>query len=190
MLVSVCADFDFSKNERLCCRAFVYIRRVERDLDSRLFSGRFNERSSLLCSSLGTFFTNSLVLGATGFSLLRDKLVAGTLVLFLVDILNENSFVLEDVSLGFEIAFVVKVLIDLVLLSVFLEQAAENSLAAHPKHFSGHTSITGTSALTNTGVSSLSLGGEPLSNAGTRVDGGRLLQNKTISDEFANIVSC
>lgn len=65
--------------------------------------------------------------------------------------------VLEDVTLGLQVELVVEVLVDLALLTVLAEHAAENALPPHPEDLGRHTSLSCTLALTGTGVTSLGL---------------------------------
>ena len=61
--------------------------------------------------------------------------------------------------LALDIELVVKVAIDLLVLSVFLQETTQNAHPSHPQFLDRHTRVGGTLALTGTGVTSLSAGG-------------------------------
>ena len=67
-----------------------------------------------------------------------------------MDGLDQDTLVLETVTLGGDVELVVDLLVDLLGLTVLAEQATENALAAHPEDLGGHTSLGGTAALTHT----------------------------------------
>jgi hypothetical protein len=81
------------------------------------------------------------------------------------------------------------VVIDLSLLSILAEQSSENSLSSNPHDLSWHTSLSGTSALTWTHVSTLTLGSEVQSDTGSRVDSDWLLDDKAVLNKLSNSLS-
>jgi len=100
-------------------------------------------------------------------------------------VLHQDTLVLESVTLGLEVESVVpvvsgccraktnlysQVLVDLASLTVLPQQPPENSHAAEPLDFAGHTGLGGTSTLTGTAVSTESLGGVELPGTGSGVD--------------------
>ena len=148
-----------------------------------------------------------LVLDTAGLHLVREDLGAGLLGLGLVDVLHENTLVLEDVTLRLLVQRVVplgggerscegilghrekkvkdsQVLINLARLPVLPQQPTENPLPPHPLDLGGHTGIGGTLPLTGASVATLALGGEEVAGAGARVDGGGLDDNAAVLDEL------
>merc|ERR1719191_2590024 len=115
---------------------------------------------------------------------------SGTLAsgLLLVDVLHQDSLVLEDVTLGLEVKLVVDVLVELLLLSVLGQKSSEDSLASHPQELDGHTRVSGTESLTGSGVSALSSGFGVGSCTGSRVDNGGLLDDQTILDKSSHLM--
>ena len=107
-----------------------------------------------------------------------------------MNVFHQDTLVLEDVTLGFEVEFVVHVFVDLALFAVFAEQATEDTLATHPEDGGGHTGFRGTLALTGAGVTTLALGGQSFSGTESgRRDGG-LLEDETRLDELADSLAC
>lgn len=116
----------------------------------------------------------------------RSKLDTSLLSLGLVDVLHQNTLVLEDVTLDLEVELVVHVLIDLASLTVLAQHAAEDAHATHPDDVRGHAALAGTTTLTDTRVTALGLGLGHATNTEARVDGLGLLDDKAILDELAN----
>ena len=83
----------------------------------------------------------------------------------------------------------VEVLVDLLGLAVLLEQPAENTLAAHPLHLGGKTSIGGTLPLTGAGVATLPLGLVHAVHTSTRVDVHRLADDVAILDQLTDVLA-
>lgn len=110
----------------------------------------------------------------------------GLLSLGLVDVLHQDTLVLEDVTLNLEVERVIHVLINLSSLTVLTEHTTEDAHATHPDDVRGHTTFTGTTALTNTRVATFALSLGHATNAETRVDGLGLLDDQSILDELAN----
>ena len=152
----------------------------------RLLSVLLGEGSSgpLLLSLLG----NS-GLSLSGLSLIFKSLSLDSLGLSLVDSLNKNSLVLELITLRSHIEEMIDVVINLPLLSILAEQSSENSLSSNPHDLSWHTSLSGTSALTWTHVSTLTLGSEVQSDTGSRVDSDWLLDDKAVLNKLSNSLS-
>ena len=97
-------------------------------------------------------------LDSSGLTLLSQFLLSLLFCLHLVDCLDQNSLVLKLVTLGCKVEVMVNVLGDLLSLSVLFEKSSENSLSSHPENLGWHSCVSGTLSLTNTSVSSLSLG--------------------------------
>lgn len=96
--------------------------------------------------------SHSLVLDTPGLHLLRQVLGSGLLRLGLVDVLHQDSLVLEGVSLGLQVERVVQVLVDLASLSVLSEKTSENSHSSEPLDLGGHSGLGRTLSLTCKGV--------------------------------------
>ena len=73
--------------------------------------------------------------------------------LLLENSLNQDGFVLELVTLGSKIKFVVKSSVDLLGSSILSQEPSEDSLSSNPEDFGGHSGLSGTSLFTGTGVS-------------------------------------
>ena len=141
----------------------------------------------LLGDPLGTAFPSGLVLGTTSLHLVAEEFRAVLLGLGLVDVLHENALVLEDITLRFLVQRVVQMLVNLASLSVLPQKSPQNTLATHPLHLRGHTSLRGTLPFTRTSVPTLPLGGKKLPRAGTGMHGGGLDNNPAVLDEFLNM---
>ena len=81
----------------------------------------------------------------------------------------------------------VDILRDLLSLSVLLEKSSEDSLSSHPKNLAWHSCVSGTLSLTNTSVSSFSLGLMNSLNSRLGVHMNVLSNNKTILEEFSDV---
>ena len=90
--------------------------------------------------------------------LIGQHLGAGLLSLLLVDELHQDTLVLEHVTLGLQVEFVVQMTIDLLGLTITTEETTKNAHAGHPEKLLGHASVAGTLPLTGTGVTSLAAG--------------------------------
>merc|ERR1719454_1526048 len=109
----------------------------------------------------------------------------GLLELGLVDVLHQDTLVLEHVTLHLDVQLVVQVLVDLLGLAVLLKHATEHTQAAHPQNLLRHTGVTGTAALAVAGVSTLALGFKAAGHTGAGVDLARLLDDETILDQHS-----
>lgn len=129
-----------------------------------------------------------------------------------MDVVHQDSFVFEDVTLGFHVQGVVaeeveqsmgeltevsrdlmrrgggnsQMPVDLASLAVLSQQPTQDTLTSHPKDLGGHTGLGGTLSLTRAGVTSLGLGGMHGTCARARVNGDRALEDKSILVEFAD----
>jgi len=142
---------------------------------------------ALLSDAGSATLTGSLVLDTASLHLVREDLGTGLLSLGLVNVLHENTLVLEDVTLRFLVQDVVKVLVDLASLPVLPEQSPQHTLPPHPLHLGGHACLCATLSLTGAGVATLALGGEEIACAGAGVDGGRLDDNAAVLDELLHM---
>jgi len=135
---------------------------------------------------LGTLFSKLEVLLTSGVLLSLQLLSLHLFGLLLEDSLDEDSSVLELVTLGGKVELVVEGTIDLLGLSVLPQQSAEHSLSAHPKDLGGHSALASTSALTRTSVITLAFGFKVESSSGARVDFLFALHDEAVLDELSN----
>ena len=145
---------------------------------------------SLLLSNTGsTTLTSSLVLSTVGISLVLDGLRSELLGLSLVDVLHQDTLVLEDITLRLEVQGVVQVLVDLASFSVLAEKTTEDTHTAHPQDLTRHTGIGSTLALTVAHVATSTLSSGVLTNAEARVADLGLTDDKTVLDELADVLT-
>lgn len=146
----------------------------------------------LLREPVGPPLPHGLVLDSAGLLLLGEVLGSELLGLLPVDVLHQDTLVLESVTLGLEVesvvpatmsaavplvaktAFHIHVLVDLAGLTVLLQQSPQNSHPSEPLDLGRHTGLGGTLSLTETSVSAGTLGGGVLPSTRTRVDNGGL----------------
>jgi len=141
---------------------------------------------SLLFNSDRSTFTSSLVLHTSSLHLFSQILLSCLFGLGLVDVVHQDSFVFEDVTLGFHVQGVVEMPVDLASLTVLSQQPTQDTLTSHPKDLGGHTGLSGTLSLTRASVTSLGLGGMHGTCACTRVNGDGPLEDESILVEFAD----
>lgn len=103
-----------------------------------------------------------------------------------MNVLDEGALVLEGVTLAEVVELVVEVLVDLAVVAVLDEEAAEDTEAAHPEDLAGHTGIGGTLPLTEATVATVAAGEVQLAGAGPRVLGDGLADDQAIGDELAH----
>lgn len=127
---------------------------------------------------------------APGLSLVGQHFAARLLGLLLVNVFHEDTLVLEHITLALHVQIVVQMTIDFLAVAVLLQQTAEHTLALHPHKLGGHTSVRCTLALTETAVATLAtcLGVLAHTIAGMHHD--RLLDDQTILDQFADVLTC
>jgi hypothetical protein len=101
-------------------------------------------------------------------------------------VLDEGALVLEGVTLAQVVELVVEVLVDLAVVAVLDEEAAEDAEAAHPEDLAGHTSVGGTLPLTETTVATIAASKVQLTGTGPGVGGDGLADDETIGDELAD----
>ena len=80
-----------------------------------------------------------------------------------------------------------QVLVDLAGLSVFPEEATEDTLAAHPLDLGRHTGLSGTLALTGTSVTTFSLRSKEVAGASAGVNSGGLDNDMTVLDQLLDV---
>ena len=129
------------------------------------------------------------VLGTSGLGLSLEILLADVLSLRLVDLLNENVLVLELVTLGSKVEFMVHLAVDLLLVSIPTEKTTEDAKSAHPEDLLGHTGVSGTLSLTGALMATLALGLGPLLASGAGVGGDVLSHDQPILDKLPNVLA-
>ena len=119
----------------------------------------------------------------------RDQLGTVALILTLVDVLHKNTLVLEHVTLALQVQLVIQMAINLLCLTVLAQQAAENTLTAHPNDLYRHACIRSTLALTETGVATLGASSLERNSASTGMDNSGLLDDQTVLNESVNALA-
>merc|ERR1712054_183513 len=157
----------------------------------------FPKAAKLICISssttdvvlnlFGTLSLQGLGLGTTSLGLLSNLSFHDALGLFLVNGLNQHTLVLEYISLALHVDGVVEVLVDLLGITVLLQQATEHTKATHPDDGLGHASILATNTPSSTSVTTLALSRQVLPDAEPGVNLLWLLDHQTILSELANI---
>jgi len=110
-------------------------------------------------SSLGGLSLSCFgVLGSSGLLLFSQLVSLNLLSLLLVDGFNQDSLVLELVTLAGHVEEMIEMLIDFLGSSVFSQKSSEDSLSSDPEDLLWHSCFLGTLSLTGSGVSSLALG--------------------------------
>jgi hypothetical protein len=141
----------------------------------------------LLSLLVSTTFTESLVLGTEDISLFSEGLSTDLLSLSLVDVLHQDTLVLETVTLGLEVKMMIQVLIDLTSFSVLGKKTTEDTHTTHPDNLATHTSISSTLSLTVTHVATVTLGSSTFENTETRLRDLGLTDDKTVLDELTDV---
>merc|ERR1739845_6598 len=110
----------------------------------------------LLLGSLSVFTPplGLLDLGSPGLGLVSQHLGTCEVSLLLVDILHEDTLVLEHVTLGLQVQLVVQMAVNLLGLPVSLEQSSQNSHSQHPQSFLASSGICSTLPLTLSSMTS------------------------------------
>jgi len=142
-------------------------------------------RSDTLLSSTSSF----LVLGSASLSLVSQLLGTKGLGLLFVDKFHQDALVLEHVTLALDVKLVVKMAIDLLVLSVLLQETTQNAHPPHPQLLDGHTGVGGTLALTGAGVTALTTSQSVLARASARMNGLGLLDDQTVLDQSTDVLS-
>jgi hypothetical protein len=141
----------------------------------------------LLSLLVGTTLTDGLVLGTENISLFSEGLGTNLLSLGLVDMLHEDTLVLETVTLGLKVKMMVKMLIDLTGFSVLGKKTTEDTHTSHPNNLAGHTSIGSTLSLTVTHMTTVTLGSSTDENTETRLRDLGLTDDKSVLDELTDV---
>lgn len=109
--------------------------------------------------------------------------------LLLVDVLHQDTLVLEDITLGLHVQVVVQVSVDLLVLAVLFQKTTKNSHPSDPEDLDRHTSIGSTLSLTSARVTALATCLDVTANAGARVHSDGLANDQTILDQLANMLT-
>merc|ERR1711942_223689 len=90
--------------------------------------------------------------------------------LLLVDELHQNALVLEHVTLALDVELVVEMAVDLLVLSVLLQEPPQHAHPPHPQLLDGHAGVGRTFALTGTRVTALTTRQSVLTRTSARVN--------------------
>ena len=101
-----------------------------------------------------------------------------------MDSFDKHTLVLVLITLGRTVEEVVQVLVDLLRLAVFAEEAAEHALPADPEYLHGEARLRRTLALTIAGVAALALGLQVPKHAAARVHHLRLADHEAVLNEL------
>ena len=107
-----------------------------------------------------------------------------------MNVLHKDPLVLEHITLGLHVQFMVHVVIDLFGLTVFPQHSSQNSHTPNPDGFLWHTSISRTLSFTISTVSALSSSFVSFSNSGTAVYNLGLLDDQAIFNKLTDILAC
>ena len=122
--------------------------------------------------------------------MLPEHFSSGLLSLLLVDVLHKHTLVLEHVTLGHKVECVIHVLVNLLGLSVSLEESTEHTHAVHPYNPLWHTCIGRSLPLSASSMTSLPACKLVLPAAGPGVYSNRLTDDQTILDQFTDVLTC
>jgi len=106
-----------------------------------------------------------------------------------MDEFHENSLILEDIALCLKVEVVIEMSIDFLVLAILLQESSQDSHPPNPKHFDRHSGVCRSLPFSGTGVSALTSGLSILTNAGSRVDGHWLSNNKSVFNQFTDVLS-
>lgn len=167
--ISRCSDMSFGSSIFSCMRSQQLM---------------FLESSSFFLS-----FSGLLVLDSSSFGRIVHLLRSDVLSLLPMNVFHQHSLVLEYVSLCLLVQFVVKMTVDLLLCSVLLEQSSQDSQSSHPKDLLGHSCISSSLPLSSSSMSTLSSCFKSSSDSSSRTNGNRLSNDKTILNQFPDMLS-
>lgn len=109
--------------------------------------------------------------------------------LLLMNVFHQYTLVLEDIALCLHVQIVVQVSVDLLVLSVFLQEATQDTHPSDPKHFDWHTGVGGTLSLTSASVTTLATSLNVAADTGARVDSDGLADDQTIFDQLSHVLT-
>jgi len=142
------------------------------------------DRLPLLRHPCGATLASSLVLDTASLHLVVNDSCSRLLGLGLVDVLHEDTLVLEDITLRLLVKRVVEMLVNLSSFSVFPQQPTQNPLPPHPLDFGRHPGLRGTLSLTGAGVTTFALSSKEIASSCTRMNCGGLDDDATVLDEL------
>lgn len=151
-----------------------------------------NLAEQLLALDDQTFFTtltHLLVLLTTSRGLFAELFGAEILGLLLENVLHQSALVLESVTLSLQVEIVVQVLVDLLGITVLLQQITQDSDTAHPQDFLRHSGISGTTTLTESSVTTFATGLSFDASTEARVDLSWLLDDQTVLDQTSDVLT-
>jgi len=140
--------------------------------------------NALLSASSGL-----LVLVSPGFGLIGQLLGAEGFGLLFVDEFHQHALVLEHVTLALNVELVVEMTIDLLILSILLQETPEDAHPPHPQLLDGHAGVGRTLALTRARVTALTTRQSVLTRASARVNGLRLLDDQAVLDQTTDVLA-
>jgi hypothetical protein len=106
-----------------------------------------------------------------------------------MNVFHEDSLVLENITLALHVQIVVEMTIDFLGFAVFLQETTEDTHSCHPKVLLWHTSVGCTLTLTIATVTPLTTSDGVLTHTEARVHNDGLLDDQTILDELANVLT-
>ena len=106
-----------------------------------------------------------------------------------VDVLNQDTLVPEFVTLGLEVKLAIEVLIDFLLLAEVNECAADDTDTTDPLPFVVEPCVLGTTALTETPVTTGALCKNPLPVAGLGVHTDWAAIDDAVADQLADLLA-
>jgi len=121
--------------------------------------------------------------------LVTEHLGARVLCFLLVDVLHQNSLVLEDITLALHVQMMVQMLVDLLGLAVTLEESAEDPHTSDPDDLLRHTRVGRSLSLPGACVTALPTSQCILAHARPRVHCHRLADDQTVLDQLANVLT-
>jgi len=142
-------------------------------------------RGDTLLSSASGF----LVLGSASLGLVSQLLRTKGLGLLFVDKFHQDALVLEHITLALDVELVVKMAVDLLVLSVLLQETTQHAHPPHPQLLDGHTGVGSTLALTGAGMTALATSQSVLARASARVNGLGLLDDQAVLDQSTDVLS-
>ena len=150
---------------------------------------RINQKTILLCGGRLLLLTHA----AAAFTPSLDLLLEGALTFLFdlegVDVLNQDTLVPEFVTLGLKVKLAIEVLVDFLLLPEVNECAADDTDTTDPLPFVVEPCVLGTTALTETPVTTGALCKNPLPVAGLGVHADWAAIDDAVADQLADLLA-
>jgi len=121
--------------------------------------------------------------------LFGELVLSDSFLLLLVDGLNKDSLVLVDVTLSMDVEEMIDILGDLLGFSILLQKSSKDSGSSLPQDLGWHSSVSGTSSLTSSVVSTLSLGLMNSLASGSGVHADLSLHDESILKQLLDVLS-